>query len=65
MKKVISAILMGTIVGIAVCPAGVLATDSEESFEGKTLTMIMHRSENEATLGYQAQIAAFEEKYGC
>ncbi len=65
MKKVISAILMGTIVGIAVCPAGVLATDSEESFEGKTLTMIMHMSENEATLGYQAQIAAFEEKYGC
>lgn len=39
--------------------------DAEESFEGKTLTFMMSMSESNATEGYYAQIAAFEEKYGC
>lgn len=47
-------------------------TPAEESnepeakkFEGKTLTMMMSMSESNSTDAYYAQIAAFEEKYGC
>lgn len=36
-----------------------------KKFEGKTLTMMMSMSESNATDAYYAQIAAFEEKYGC
>lgn len=38
---------------------------TEESFEGKTLTLMMSMSESNATDAYYAQIAAFEDKYGC
>ncbi len=41
------------------------AAGGEESFAGKTLTLMMSMSESNATDGYYAQIAAFEEKYGC
>ena len=45
------------------------AQDSEtpeaKKFEGKTLTMMMSMSESNSTDAYHAQIAAFEEKYGC
>lgn len=40
-------------------------TTEDASFEGKTLTFMMSMSESNATDGYYAQIAAFEEKYGC
>lgn len=36
-----------------------------KEFEGKTLTFMMSMSESNATDAYNAQIAAFEEKYGC
>lgn len=36
-----------------------------KKFEGKTLTMMMSMSESNSTDAYYAQIAAFEEKYGC
>lgn len=41
------------------------AGTAEESFEGKTLTLMMSMSESNATDAYYAQIAAFEAKYGC
>lgn len=46
-------------------PAQDSETPAAKKFEGKTLTMMMSMSESNSTDAYHAQIAAFEEKYGC
>jgi len=39
--------------------------EEENPYAGKTLTFMMSMSDSNATDAYYAQIAAFEEKYGC
>ena len=41
------------------------ASSQEESFEGKTLTLLMNLNDNSNADAAYAQIAAFEQKYGC
>ena len=68
MRKLCSAAcalaLAGAVLGSSL---GVYAEDQteEKSFEGKTLTMLLELSDGASVEGTYAQIAAFEEKYGC